>query len=181
MDDTAIEGRRCVVAPVLARAAEAYGPAGITLVPAKDIFFVADASIVADDELRADNVTDIGFKFLGNFVGSSEYRRELGKQQLAAMKPDYRALMMLPTRLAFQLLYFCYNSRPGYLARVMGEILGDGLLDFDLAINECLSKIIECPSEGRKGFASFLPNTGALGCMLMRASGRTEQSYSVAR
>ena len=99
------------------------------------------------------------------------------------MKPDYRALMMLPTRLAFQLLYFCYNSRPGYLARVMGEILGDGLLDFDLAINECLSKIIECPSEGRRGLNTFRklsPKYGGLG-MHAYAGVRTDRAVLLSR
>ena len=183
MDDAAIEGRRCVVASVVARAAEAYGPAGITLVPAKDIFFVADASSVDDDVLRAENVTDIGFKFLGNFVGTSEYRRELGKQQLAAMKPDYRALMMLPIRLAFQLLYFCYNSRPGYLARVMGELLGDGLRDFDSAISEYLGKVIECPTGGMRLlniFRKLSPKHGGLG-MHAYSGVRTDRAVLLSR
>jgi hypothetical protein len=167
-DDTRISGRRRVVAATIRRAqVEAFDPAGITLVGHKGVVYVTDTAAVPEGQFSGRQLTSIGLKTLGNYVGKDEYRKASGLQTLADMKPDYQALMKLPARLAYQLLHYCYDSRPGFLARLMGpELLHEGLEAFDASVDECLRHIIQCPDGGQdllQRLRGLSPAWGGLG------------------
>jgi hypothetical protein len=184
-DDTRISGRRRVVAATIRRAqVEAFDPAGITLVDHKGVVYVTDTAACPAGEFSGRKVTSVGFESLGNFVGSDDYRKANGMRILADMKPDYQALKKLPSRLAYQLLHYCYNSRPVYLARLMGpELLGEGLQAFDDSVDGCLRHIIQCPDSGQgllRRLRGLSPAWGGLG--LRRHAGvNAEKSILLSR
>jgi hypothetical protein len=86
---------------------------------------------------------------------------------MATMQPSQQALLQLTARDAFLILYYCINSQPVFVSRVMGDSLPAGALaGFDAAVSDALAAILWVGAEHKAQLAALRaisPNFGGMG------------------
>ena len=143
MDDLQLANSARVMALMVDQIVAILARYGSTVQPNKSVVLVKDAAATAAaGRFEGMVLTEVGMKVLGNYVGTDEYRATEGGKKLATMQPNQKALLQIPPRGAFLLLYYCYNQCPQFLSRMLGPDLPPGALSlFDDSIDESIRAI----------------------------------------
>ena len=88
-----------------------------------------------------------GAKIVGRAIGSNAFVEATYTKMLNKHKRGLGLLHQLPPDAALVLLLYCVNARPMFLARNCAPAeVGDHLVDFDHAVDQCLAKILQTPA-----------------------------------
>jgi hypothetical protein len=147
-DDATVSGELEVLYRVGHRAAAAFRPDGLELVPSKCEILGAAVDIAADPP-DGFQLRDDGVKILGVPVGTLAYRNQKFEDLIQKATPYPEVFKVLDERMGHRLLSCTYNNELVYVTRIVEHgdrpVVHPALRAYDGAIDRCLATLVGIP------------------------------------